>query len=68
MQPGDLGVVMRRAKDDVGQQQKLERQDIGDGERAQHQSEMDEIGSAHRELRAEATGVAGQYQRSAAVA
>jgi hypothetical protein len=51
MQPGYLGVVMRGPEDDVGQQQQLERQHIGYGERAQHQSKVDEVGAAHGILR-----------------
>ncbi len=47
MQPGDLGVVMRRPEDDVRQQQQLERQHIGHGKRAQHQGEVDQVGAAH---------------------
>jgi hypothetical protein len=39
--------VKSRAKHDIGEQQQLERHDIGRGKRQQDQSEMDRVVAAH---------------------
>ena len=48
MQPGNLSRVVRRPEHHVGEQQQLERHEVGEPQCREHEAQMRSVGDAHR--------------------